>query len=181
MHEPEIVPSGLDPSALERINALPNIGGVLSGIVSTSQDESFSVTVPAKHVIRLTQIYVGKLETSPTNENCLCLWIIHPDDTEKPFTEARKRKSNQHPMCPVHTKEGLISGFLEFVFKNPNVCLACPWNCDSCSKDEADCECYEHQDKHPDNDYKCIGQEMGVCDGETHPPDCPSYAAYQAD
>lgn len=108
------------------------------------------VSVPIPHVIRLAQIFVGKLETEPTQNNCLCMWIIHPEDMEKPFEEARKRRGNAHPMCPIHTKEGLIGGFLKFVLKHPEVCLACPWGCNSCTKD-VDCECYEHQDLHPDN------------------------------
>jgi hypothetical protein len=132
------------------------------------------VSVPIKYIPALTKIYVGKLETGLTTDNCLCLWIIHPDDVEKPPEEQRKRRSNQHPLCPPHTREGLISGFLEFVFKNPNVCLACPWDCPSCTKDEADCECYEHMNDHPD-DYKCEGQVLGVCDGIEHTEDCPSY------
>lgn len=30
-------------------------------------------------------------------------------------------------------------------------CLACPSDCRECSKDESDCECYTHQDDHPDS------------------------------
>jgi hypothetical protein len=29
-------------------------------------------------------------------------------------------------------------------------CLACPPGCPECSEDESDCECYTHQDDHPD-------------------------------
>lgn len=141
---------------------------------STGRDDSVSldevaqifVSIPLRYIPVLTKIYVGKLETGSTTENCLCLWIAHPDDIEKPFDEQRKRRGNQHPMCPVHTKEGLISGFLEFVYKNPGVCLACPWGCTSCTQDESDCECYEHQGNHPDNtvsvsdtpedEFKCL-------------------------
>ena len=28
-------------------------------------------------------------------------------------------------------------------------CLACPPGCRTCSTDESDCECYEHQNDHP--------------------------------
>ncbi len=31
-----------------------------------------------------------------------------------------------------------------------STCLACPAGCTSCTKDESDCECYEHQGDHPD-------------------------------
>ena len=34
---------------------------------------------------------------------------------------------------------------------NPARCLACPPDCRECSKDESDCECYTHQDNHPDD------------------------------
>ena len=36
----------------------------------------------------------------------------------------------------------------------PSTCLACPGGCSSCTRDESDCECYEHQDRHPDNQTK---------------------------
>lgn len=29
-------------------------------------------------------------------------------------------------------------------------CLACPAGCVSCTNDESNCECYEHQNDHPD-------------------------------
>lgn len=31
-----------------------------------------------------------------------------------------------------------------------STCLACPPGCPECTTDEADCECYTHQDDHPD-------------------------------
>jgi len=31
-----------------------------------------------------------------------------------------------------------------------STCLACPEGCGSCTRDESDCECYEHQNLHPD-------------------------------
>jgi hypothetical protein len=30
-----------------------------------------------------------------------------------------------------------------------STCLACPPGCGTCTRDECDCECYEHQDCHP--------------------------------
>ena len=39
-------------------------------------------------------------------------------------------------------------------------CLACPPDCRECSKDESDCECYTHQDNHPDDI-----ESAGVSDG----------------
>lgn len=118
-------------------------------LVSDGSPAEF-VSVPIRYIPRLAQIYVGKLETEPTVENCLCMWMIHPDDIDKSFEEARKRRSNEHPMCPCHTKEGLIGGFLKFLLDNDNICLACLWGCNSCAGEDS-CECYEHQDLHPDN------------------------------
>ncbi|MBG0568076.1 hypothetical protein [Actinoplanes aureus] len=34
----------------------------------------------------------------------------------------------------------------------PDDCLACPKGCRQCSRDESDCECYEHADLHPDSE-----------------------------
>ncbi len=39
-----------------------------------------------------------------------------------------------------------------------STCLACPVGCVECSGDESDCECYEHQNLHPDNDWPDSGE-----------------------
>jgi len=60
--------------------------------------------------------YIQHMEKQLTDDVCLCLWILHPDDIDKPPTEKRrKRKSDEHPACPVHTREGLLTDFLEWV------------------------------------------------------------------
>lgn len=80
--------------------------------------------------------YVGKLETEESARWCKCTWQIHPDDvgikmghcrdcglTPKAhntevlhaFRGVRKRMVDGSSVCPVHTKEGLIIGFIEWV------------------------------------------------------------------
>jgi hypothetical protein len=63
-------------------------------------------------------IYVNSLETSKTTDHCLCQWKVHPDDVDKPKGQRRVARSDQHPRCPAHTREGLILGFMEYMRKN---------------------------------------------------------------
>jgi len=58
--------------------------------------------------------YVVHLEVDPTATWCLCPWQIHPADSEKPEGQRRKRRTDNHPECPVHTREGLIMGFIKW-------------------------------------------------------------------
>lgn len=58
--------------------------------------------------------YVTKLEVDETPVWCKCPWMVHPDDKGKPFKEARKRRTDNDPECPVHTREGLILGFIRW-------------------------------------------------------------------
>lgn len=48
--------------------------------------------------------YRRVLESAPTLDVCLCLW-----------TELKGKKvlGNTHPMCPVHSREGVLVGFIE--------------------------------------------------------------------
>lgn len=105
------------------------------------------ISVPVATLWRDVATFIGKLETEESADWCKCLWRIHPDDVGiKPghcricntkrdsdkhyriaeddipgmhnFRGIRKTKVDQHPTCTVHTKEGLIIGFIEWVGKN---------------------------------------------------------------
>lgn len=85
--------------------------------------------------------YVSAIETQETNRWCRCEWIIHPEDIEvqdnhcracgekrtanvhslleigsHQFLGKRMRRGDQNPECPVHTKEGFLLYFFEWVF-----------------------------------------------------------------
>ncbi len=47
---------------------------------------------------------------------------------------------------------------------SPSTCLACPDGCSSCTRDGSDCECYEHQDNHPDAVRTTTGSNPGPVD-----------------
>lgn len=60
--------------------------------------------------------YVKMLETGTTRDHCMCEWIPvgfrkHPE-TGEDIPLFRKGDTNQD--CPVHTREGLLLGFLVF-------------------------------------------------------------------
>lgn len=99
-----------------------------------------------EQVPALAKAYSAAIEVEKTNDWCRCKWIIHPDDTavarnrcrecgEKPtdeihqgldilggcghrFRGARMRKGDQAWDCPVHTKEGFIIYFFQWVIDN---------------------------------------------------------------
>lgn len=97
-----------------------------------------------KSIPDLVKEFVNLLETRPSNEFCKCTWIAHPDDVDVPenccrvchafkddqlhtnenFSEyhiyegRRLRPGEYDPQCPVHTKDGLILGFLEWAVKD---------------------------------------------------------------
>lgn len=91
----------------------------------------------------LVNTYVAQLETEESAKWCKCLWRVHPDDQgikpghcrgcgesrkdkihqpmndqSHPFYGVRKVRVDDHPLCPVHTKEGLIVGFVEWLSDN---------------------------------------------------------------
>jgi hypothetical protein len=109
--------------------------GLVDGIFHLAKDE-----LPL-----LATEYVAAMETQVTSKWCRCKWIIHPDDghlladqcrqckvvkSEHDFAEddenahafigRRQRRGEQHPQCSVHTKEGFILGFFEWVFAEPS-------------------------------------------------------------
>lgn len=64
----------------------------------------------------LVMQWIDRIETAETKTVCLCPWEIHPDDVHLK-TGRRMRRTDNHPRCPVHTKEGYLLGFLEWVNK----------------------------------------------------------------
>lgn len=96
------------------------------------------ISIPVTTLWRDVAEFVAKLETEESAEWCKCLWRIHPDDVgikpghcrlcnntrkagkhgiDHQFRGIRKTKVDPHPTCTVHTKEGLIIGFLEWAAK----------------------------------------------------------------
>jgi hypothetical protein len=74
------------------------------------------ISIPALDVPKLAAAYAEAMESQETDEWCRCEWIIHPDDHDKPKGKRRKRRADTAPDCPVHTKEGLLIYFFEWVF-----------------------------------------------------------------
>lgn len=90
----------------------------------------------------LVKDYVNAIETELTNKWCRCGWITHPDDLNVPkdgcrncgftkesalhspayhgfdhqFLGRRMMRGAENPQCIVHTKEGFILGFFEYLF-----------------------------------------------------------------
>lgn len=88
--------------------------------------------------------YIRQLETGTTAENCECHWKVHPEDEQVPdgmcricqqhsaamihrddhgmadaehhaFAARRVRRDTPSFKCPLHTKEGLVLGFFEWM------------------------------------------------------------------
>lgn len=69
----------------------------------------------------LIQGYLEWMEQAGTLEVCACEWIIHPDDLEKASGKRRMmRTTEDHPLCPVHTKAGFL---FYFINKYPHMTL----------------------------------------------------------
>jgi predicted ATPase len=51
---------------------------------------------------------------------------------------------------PGSGKSGLLNAIIAQAALVDSTCLACPPGCSSCTRDESDCECYEHAHRHPD-------------------------------
>jgi hypothetical protein len=101
------------------------------------------ISLPAGDIPELAARYATAVETEQTSDWCRCEWIIHPDDVkvkrlhcrvcnlakasilhkkEYPkdyheFKAVRMRRGDQAPDCPVHTKEGFLIYFFEWVFR----------------------------------------------------------------
>jgi hypothetical protein len=98
-------------------------------------------TIPKAGIPELVKRYCAALEIGQTTDWCKCEWQIHPDDVAVPvggcrncgedksadyhhednpeghlFQGKRMRRKDNHPDCPVHTREGLVLGFFEWLF-----------------------------------------------------------------
>jgi len=99
-------------------------------------------------VVHLVDEWISLIETETTDRMCKCEWTIHPEDVDvpengcrvcnapqgsqmhdvmmspeefHPFQGRRKMRSgSEHPECPVHSKSGLILGFLEWAVETKN-------------------------------------------------------------
>lgn len=86
--------------------------------------------------------YVANLETGVTRDHCLCQW--------QQVDAKRWLKKSTNMDCPVHTREGLLLGFLKHTnkiagdFMAVHLCSDCPADCKECTHDQATCECYTH-------------------------------------
>lgn len=88
---------------------------------------------------KLAEKYVAAMETGESDEWCRCEWMIHPDDItvaadtcrvcgakkndnvhdtqhvlQHVFRGRRKRRMDDAPDCPVHTKEGFLLYFIQW-------------------------------------------------------------------
>lgn len=78
-------------------------------------DEGTVLGLPMDELHTLIGKYVHMIETETTNKLCKCEWIVHPDDTDKPKGKRKIRRGEAALNCPVHTKEGFLLGFFDFV------------------------------------------------------------------
>lgn len=92
--------------------------------------------------------FAQHIESAPSDQTCICGWMIHPDDSdiqpgccricglqesshtaEDPevysadvgpheFKGRRKMLKEHNEMCPVHTKMGFLLGFIEWAVQN---------------------------------------------------------------
>jgi myo-inositol catabolism protein IolC len=105
--------TGMDASAKERLDALPDFEGFMVGGPIKMTD---LYCLPKDTLDAWVQKYISHIEDSPTAEVCKCTWLIHPDDVELPPVKQRKKVSIQHSRCMVHTKLGFLTGFFLFTF-----------------------------------------------------------------
>lgn len=102
------------------------------------------ISIPQADILPLVALYISKMETEESEHWCRCEWIIHPDDANidrgncrecnQPkksdvhkiideldidrhrFRGIRKRRGDEDATCPVHTREGLVVYFFEWIF-----------------------------------------------------------------
>jgi len=73
---------------------------------------------PGGELDDLISRYIDTMVTGLTKDWCACPWLIHPEDLLLPWEQQRKRREDTHPLCPTHTREGLIKGFILWAVKN---------------------------------------------------------------
>lgn len=113
----------------------------------TGRTKRFDSIDPMQRVA-LVHRYVQAMETEQSKDWCRCVWAVHPDDQgtkrghcrlcndpqnaqqhhglpeDKALGDAhtfkgkRMRKVDDHPECPVHTREGLILYFFDWAEKH---------------------------------------------------------------
>lgn len=104
------------------------------------------ISIPALDIPKLAERYIAAMMTEESADWCRCEWVIHPDDTEVKsgtcrecgirrdkhwstgkeigenthgvFLGKRMRRGEEAPDCPVHTREGLVIYFFEWVFSH---------------------------------------------------------------
>lgn len=93
------------------------------------------LSIPKMRIPEMADQYIAWIETEVTDKWCKCIWALHPDDTdvnegecricnrpenaihvEHSYRGRRKRRVEEHPQCPVHTRVGLVLGFFEWLF-----------------------------------------------------------------
>ena len=113
-------------------------GRVLPATVANAHSQFISL--PALDIPGLAAAYAEAMEMQETNDWCRCEWVVHPDDVEvksghcrqcgtkkndpmhwptrgdHEFRGKRMRRGDQAEDCPVHTKEGMLIYFFEWVF-----------------------------------------------------------------
>jgi hypothetical protein len=113
---------------------------IIFGVSNTGDEETMHMS--KDEIPGLVDRYTMAMELGNTTDWCSCQWILHPDDLRvsegccriclQPMEDLvhdqsdkllerhayqgrRMRRGDQNPLCPVHTKEGLILGFFEWV------------------------------------------------------------------
>lgn len=92
-----------------------------------------------EQAVDLVTRFIAVLETEESAKWCKCLWRVHPDDQEVTpgtcrtcggakkqheehgehhFAGIRRTRVDTHTECPVHTREGMVLGFLNWAAKN---------------------------------------------------------------
>jgi len=99
------------------------------------------ISIAQTDILSLVTNYISRMETEESADWCRCEWIIHPDDVNidrgacrecgaskksivhfeahalyHKFKGVRMRRGEQDATCPVHTREGLILYFFEWIF-----------------------------------------------------------------
>lgn len=113
-----------------------------SNIDVDNMKDTVYLSIPKSDIPRLVIEYCVELETGSTDKWCKCTWALHPDDEkvdedccricgvyklkhvpeegsfDHEYRGRRKRLFYHNQFCPVHTKEGRIMSFFDWVFGN---------------------------------------------------------------
>lgn len=127
----------------KRAQELKSGGVVIPSVRSDFPTDYLALSL--KDLPGLAANYVAAMETEASEKWCRCEWIIHPDDIDvKPghcrlcgekagaslhshpsdpdfkhsYRGMRKRRGEHDGTCPVHTKEGFLVYFHQWVMDN---------------------------------------------------------------